>query len=201
VNQPPLLELWRRRYLVVVVAIVGVGGGWLVGRQVPPLYQSDISIQFTGDPGLAGQVMVVWASIDALLQRDDFISDVGRAVGSPLRASAEIGGPDTILISVQGDDAAAVSRATRLTAERVNAALADSRMRASIDREVNRRVPAPVLAEVQKWYDVSPHIAGDASSPQPRRPRFMLAGLLSALGVAVFGLAVASAISARLKVW
>jgi hypothetical protein len=164
------------------------------------LYQSDISIQFTGDAGLAGQVMVAWASVDALLQRADFMSGISQAVGSPLRARAAIGGPDTILISVQGADAEALPRAARLTAERVNAALADRSMRASIDQEVNRRVPAPVIAEVERWYDVSPRLAGDASSPQLHRPRFLLAGLLSALGGAIFILSVGSAMAARLSV-
>jgi hypothetical protein len=183
--------------VLLVFACVGAGGGWWVDRRVPPVYHSRISIRFTGNAGLAGQIMVVWASVDVLLQRGDFVADVSRAVGSPVRARAAAGGLDTILITVEGGDPEIVQKAARLTAERVVAALADNGMRRSIDQDVNRRVPAPVIAEVEKWYDVSPRLAGDVSAPQLHKPRFTLAGFFSALGAAVFGLAVVSAIAGR----
>lgn len=60
------------------------------------------------------------------------------------------------------------------------------RRQGRIDEQVSARVPAPIIATANSWYDVPVRLAGDPSPAVLMRQRFMLAGFLIGTGIGLF---------------
>lgn len=63
--------------------------------------------------------------------------------------------------------------------------LETGRRQGRVDQEVVNRVPGPIVATARPWYDVPLAVAGDPSPPQLMRQRFVLAGFLIGIGLAI----------------